>query len=525
MVAAENGALPGGKVGGIGDVIRDLPVALAARGWEPTVLTPAYGVFAGLPGAAQSARLQVPFGGAVECVGVFDVPGPDRRVRHRVLEHPLFCMQGPGRIYCDDGPDRPFYSDGGKFALLCAAAAELAASRTERPQVMHLHDWHAGLFFALRRFAPRYAALRSVRAVLSVHNLAFQGTRPLQRSGSSLEAWFPRLSYQKRMIVDPRHRDCVNPLAAAIRMADKVHTVSPTYAHEILRPSAPEAGFVGGEGLEADLTAAAARHRLVGILNGCAYPATTSRRPGWKKLVKTLEAALVPWVARSEAVPAAHYVADKRLAGLPAQRPTTVLTSVGRVTDQKVRLFRERVDAERSALDAVLELLGDGGVLIMLGSGEPAYERFFCETAARHANFVFLRGYSDALAESLYAAGDLFLMPSSFEPCGISQMLAMRAGQPCVVHAVGGLKDTVDPGCGFLFDGAGPAQQARSFVAAVQRALTVQRTGGAAWQKMRRAAAAKRFTWEAAAARLERELYGAARRDVAGAVRVEQEWT
>lgn len=525
MVAAENGALPGGKVGGIGDVMRDLPVALAARGWDPTVLTPAYGVLAGLPGAVESGRLHVPFGGAVERAGIFDVPGPDRRVRHRVLEHPLFCVQGPGRIYCDDGPNRPFYSDAGKFALLCAAAAELAVSGTDHPQVLHLHDWHAALFFALRRFDPRYAALRSVRAVFSVHNLAFQGTRPLRHTGSSLQAWFPTLRYQKRMVVDPRHPDCVNPLAAAIRLADKVHTVSPTYAAEILRPSVPQAGFVGGEGLEADLAAAAARHRLVGILNGCAYPSAGARRPAWKKLVKTLGAALLPWVAQSESMPAAHYVADKRLAGLPAQRPSTVLTSVGRVTDQKVRLFRERVDGERSALDAVLELLGKNGVLIVLGSGEPAYERFFCETAARHANFVFLRGYSDALAESLYAAGDLFLMPSSFEPCGISQMLAMRAGQPCVVHAVGGLKDTVDPTCGFLFDGAGPVQQARSFVAAVRRAITLQQAGGAVWQKMRRAAAAKRFTWEATAARLERELYDAARRDVAGSVPVEKEWT
>jgi starch synthase len=509
MVAAENGALPQGKVGGVGDVLRDLPPALAARGWEVTVLTPSYGLFAGLPGATRAGALEVPFGGGIEEVDVYDIPAQAEGVGYRVFEHPAFSPQGAGRIYCDDGPDEPFYTDAGKFALFAAATAALLLAEPQRPRVVHLHDWHTGLFFALRRFDPRCRALQGLRAVYSIHNLAFQGTRPLLKTPSSLHAWFPGLRYSKRAIADPRYADCVNPMAAAIRLADKVHTVSPSYAEEIQRPSDPASGFIGGEGLERDIEAAAAQGRLVGILNGCVYPPRPAKRPGWESVLEALRGELDAWLARSGAVSGAHFLADKRLAQLPDTRPPAVLTSIGRVTAQKMRLFRERVGG-RSALDAILESLGERGMLLMLGNGDPDYEAFLCERMARHGNFLFLAGYSERLAEVLYAAGDLFLMPSSFEPCGISQMLAMRAGQPCVVHAVGGLKDTVDSACGFPFDGADPARQAQRFVAAVERALALLRGDTAGWGRIKEAAAARRFGWDVSAARLDEQVYAVA---------------
>jgi starch synthase len=132
--------------------------------------------------------------------------------------------------------------------------------------------------------------------------------------------------------------------------------------------------------------------------------------------------------------------------------------------------------------------------------------------SVRYRNLLFLQGYSDRLAELLYSSGDLFLMPSSYEPCGISQMLAMRAGQPCVVHAVGGLRDTVTHERGFPFSGDTPTRQATSFVAAVEGALSLRATDDKAWRQIARAAAAARFEWGSSAARYVSELYGVERR-------------
>jgi len=146
--------------------------------------------------------------------------------------------------------------------------------------------------------------------------------------------------------------------------------------------------------------------------------------------------------------------------------------------------------------------------MLMVGSGDSDYEQFLCESAAIYDNFVFLRGFSDRIADSLYRQGDLFFMPSSFEPCGISQMLALRAGQPCLVHWVGGLRDTiVDNRTGFVFTGKNPTEQADALVATLQRAITQHRKQSAKWRNMRKAAAAARFTWSDSIDAYLRQLY------------------
>jgi len=144
----------------------------------------------------------------------------------------------------------------------------------------------------------------------------------------------------------------------------------------------------------------------------------------------------------------------------------------------------------------------------MLGSGDPDFERFFAGIAARRRNFLFLNGYSDPLANLLYASGDLFLMPSSFEPCGISQMLAMRSNQPCVAHAVGGLKDTVTDGNGFPFNGRGVSEQAQRFVSTTAAALDLRRTNPGRWKTLSAAAAAERFDWQVSATQYLDRVYG-----------------
>ncbi len=499
MVAAENGALPGGKVGGIGDVVREIPGALAQRNCTVSVVTPAYGVFDSLDGARQLQVLRVKFAGRTESLKLFQLDQIDGdRVHHYVIEHPLFSSCGAGRIYCDDPPGQPFKTDASKFALFCLGVAEAIKKGVfTELEVLHLHDWHAAFLCILRRYDTSYRSLQDLRCVYSIHNLAVQGVRPFSNDDSSLEQWYPGLVYERKQLADPRWTDCVNPMASAIRLADAVHTVSPSYAEEILLAGDLDHGKHGGEGLDQDLRNASDEKRLFGILNGCDYSQKpVSALADWPSLLQRMRELVLLWASRDTALTSSHFIAHHSLDLLNDKRPKMLLTSIGRITDQKVGLMRQPTSQGQAALHAALEIVDDEGMLIMVGTGDPDYEQFLSETAAIYRNFVYLRGFSEELAEALYQQGDLFFMPSSFEPCGISQMLALRAGQPCLVHHVGGLRDTVKDGnTGFAFTGDNPTAQADALVSTVQRALNQFQKKSSQWKTMRKASAAARFEW------------------------------
>ncbi len=512
MAAAENAALPAGKVGGVGDVIRDLPPALATHGANVSVLIPEYGLFRNVDGAQHQGAISVPFAGQNMQVDVLSLPSPFAGVDYIAFEHPRFLPHG-AMIYNDDGHDRPFATDAGKFALFSVCVARYVLGLDEAPDVVHLHDWHAALYLLLREFHPEFSALKSVHAAFTIHNLALQGIRPLDGDESSLAAWFPDLVCEWEQVKDPRYSDCINPMAVGIRMADFVNTVSPSYAGEIVKANRPAQGFRGGEGLEMDLRSAATQGKLAGILNGTTYPQRSYRRSSFSRLVTKILRDVDRWLAAGRGRVELHKLARERLTALPSRKPQHLLTSIGRLTDQKAALFFEGTSRGKPALDEILEALGSDGLLILLGSGDAALETELGELSRKHDNLVFLCGYFDGIADALYTAGDLFLMPSSFEPCGISQMLAMRAGQPCVVHAVGGLRDTVRNDIdGFTFAGTTPIEQADGFVATVDRALDCKREDRAAWRKIRNAASAARFTWDVAAKQYAETVYGNRRR-------------
>ena len=135
-------------MGGVGVVIRDLPLALAERGCKVTVLIPAYGVFADEPGATRVATFEVPFGDTTEPVALFELPSGSGKQRQLVLDHARFAPREPGAIYCNDEADGPFATDAAKFAFFCAAAAAaLTSGALPRPDVIHVHDWPGALFF------------------------------------------------------------------------------------------------------------------------------------------------------------------------------------------------------------------------------------------------------------------------------------------------------------------------------------------------------------------------------------------
>jgi len=528
MVAAENDALPGAKVGGMGDVLRDVPAALSAEGVEVTVVLPSYGFLSRLPGAAALGNLTVRFGQGHRRVEAFTLPDPTApAVRLVILHDPLFAPCGEGRIYCDDPSDAPFATDASKYALFGAALAELLGSEMlPRQDVLHLHDWHSAFVAILRSFDPQHERLRDARLVYSIHNLALQGIRPFEGHASSLMRWYPWLTGNRALLADPRWPDCVNPTAAAIRLADRVHAVSPNYAREIVEPNDAGRGFHGGEGLEADLSEAAATGRLIGILNGIAYPDTAvptrGSRPGhepsvpvrgdagttWRRWMRSVAEALLATLGYEGQLRAVDYIAHQRaLDWSVSPRPKHVLTSVGRLVAQKAALLLTPLEDGRAALEHLLDRHADDGVLVLVGAGDPALERAVQGIAARCPNLLFINRYAADIADSLYQRGDLFLMPSSFEPCGTSQMLAMRAGQPCLVHAVGGLVDTVGDGVdGFHFSGTSRSAQAEAMIAGLDAALH-KRSDDTGWRQIVDTAAQRRFDWQTSARRYLTELY------------------
>ncbi|MFT5812651.1 MAG: starch synthase [Psychroserpens sp.] len=506
MAAAENDALPRGKVGGIGDVVRDIPRALGKIGQEVDVVMPGYGSFSKLAVAKHIITLDVMFGGQIHTIDIFKMSLVDSsnisstKVTQWVIEHPLFAIGGEGKIYCDDPSNRPFASDASKFALFSAAVAKAIISDVfGKIDVIHLHDWHTAMVSVLRAYDPQYKALKAMKTVFTIHNIALQGIRPIDGDESSLMAWFPNLAFDENQINDPRYNNCYNPMRSGINLSDKVHAVSPTYAKEILLPSNKDSGYIGGEGLENDLRHASETGRLHGILNGCQYPDNTTDALKLKALIKLSEKEVIKWIADKPLVDNAHLIAITRLTQLAAKKhkkQALILTSVGRITDQKVRLFQQMMSNGETALEQLLRLLSDDGVFILLGSGDNELESFLSQVASKHNNFIFLQGYSEALSISMYSSGDLFLMPSSFEPCGISQMLAMRAGQPCLAHSVGGLSDTITNNeNGFTFNGENPQQQAENMLSCFHSVLALKQHTPTEWATISDNALKSRYLW------------------------------
>ncbi len=161
--------------------MRDLPAALADAGWQASVATPSYGMFHELPGANLIDRVEVMFRGIAQTVDVYEVPGSEPTVCNIAIEHPLFSPQGAGKVYCDDEPARPFATDANKFAFFCASAAAWIDKLPEAPDVVHLQDWHTGVYCVLREYADAYERLRKIRTIFTIHNLSYQAIRLIAR--------------------------------------------------------------------------------------------------------------------------------------------------------------------------------------------------------------------------------------------------------------------------------------------------------------------------------------------------------
>ncbi len=503
MVSAENDALAGCKVGGIGDVVRDIPPALAQYGWKVMVVTPSYGFLhkQGLSRLEGSAMFS--FGSKAFKADLYVVSENIKdNIIHYVVDNaeifPPVKVDNRFQIYCHDPPEKPFATDATRYAFFCKAVAEfIIGDQFKNVDFIHLHDWHSAFLLILREFHSRYDYLKKLRTVYTIHNLSIQGTRPVSGDKSSLMQWYPELkTFDSEKLSDPVSPACINPMAIGIRLSDRVHTVSPTYAQEILKPSI-KPQYYGGEGLEKDLQIAFKEKRLFGILNGSNYSsAQKSKKMKKEDMFDFLSSDVLNWTATRETLASAHFIAYTRLKELSPEGKT-LLTSIGRIVEQKYFLLKTEISGGKTALESLLESIKNKGVYILLGTGAPEYEDFLLEISAGYKNFIFLNSYSDRSAETLYQNGDLFIMPSLFEPCGIAQMIAMSYGQLCVASEVGGLKDTVKNGInGFSFSGNTVSEKAENLVKTCIKAIDTKTDMPAEWRKLKASAKKSRFLWK-----------------------------
>lgn len=505
FVAAENDGIANCKAGGMGDVVRDVPRTISDFGDSVSVVTPSY------------SRLHIdqelisivkfPYRGDEHSAEVYKVQPKKEfpNLSHFVIHHPQIVSGNIAHIYFDD-PEQPFFTDANTFSLFCTAVAQAIVDDVFGPlDIVHLHDWHTSLILFLREFHPSFSRLKTLKMVYSIHNLSIQGIRPFADNQSSVEAFYPGLGeINYDLIRDPRYPDCINLMGTGINLADKIHTVSPSYKNDILRASDfPD--FIGGEGLEEFLLKANDENRLVGILNGANYKnINVAEHDAF--YVNAVEA-IFNWLQLSDKKYKADFLIQtgEKIVKLIREKPDFVCATVARLAEQKFYFYKQ----SPSLLEEILlELKKVNGVYFILGTGAPEYETLLREFSYRFDNLIFFNGQSEKVIDSIYYGSDLYLMPSLFEPCGISQMLAMRNGQPCFVHHTGGLIDTVeDMQTGFAFKGNTYEEKCRNMVDRFKEVLQIFQNNKNLWNSIAQNAKEVRFTWKKSVKEYYSKLY------------------
>ncbi|AIY11888.1 glycogen synthase [Cellulophaga baltica] len=493
FVAAENDAIPKCKAGGMGDVVRDVPRQISRKGDSAHIVVPAYsrlhreGTFL--------MHLNFQLRGQDYTAELYRVqPKKDfENLTHYVIHHPEIEPGDIAHIYHND-PTEPFFNDAVKYFIFCTAVAEAVNQNAFGDlDIVHLHDWHSSLLLFLRKYHPSYEKLKQLRFVYTIHNLAIQGIRPFGGNYSSIQNFFPEIPIDYDNLRDHRYWDCINLMAVGVRLADAVHTVSPSYKEDILVPSNPP-DFIGGESLEADLQNADLEGRLFGILNGSNYNNIRAAEKG--RLYRNIIRALFGWLQEESKKYKYDFLAHtgEKIMDYVEHKPDFIVSSVARLTEQKFYYIKHSPEAFIEILEKLAKV---NGVFMLLGTGAPEYEEMFREISYKHKNFIFTNGQSEDLIDSIYLESDLYFMPSLFEPCGISQMLAMRNGHPCLVHHTGGLKDTVQHlKTGFSFDGTTTDEKIRNMVDSFDLVLDIFLNDKPQWKKIKANAKKERFTWD-----------------------------
>ena len=464
MVASEG--VPFAKTGGLADVTSALSKALGRLGHRVTLVMPKYREVG--PMGEPSHDTSITLGGRPFPIGFIEQPLGDGATVVFVQCDELYDRDG---LYESGGRDHP--DNATRFGVLSCAALEYCLAREMRPDVIHAHDWQAGLVpvYARTRYIED-SRLSGVPTIFTIHNLAYQGVFPESAlvaldldstlfTVSGLEFWGQ-----------------TSLLKAGINFSDLVTTVSEAYAREILTP---EVGY-GFDGV-----VSARRDRLRGILNGIDTDVWDPARDP-----------LIPKPFTSADVTGKR--ASKRrlleLLHLPASKADLSRPVVGVIS----RLVHQKgFDLVAEVIDELPQL---GASFVVLGTGERQYEEMWQSAARRYPSVIGVRiGYDETLAHLIEAGSDMFLMPSRYEPCGLNQMYSMRYGTVPIVRATGGLDDAVTQydaadgsGTGFKFTEFESAAMLNSL------RLAVAVFGDAArWRALQAAGMARDFSWNLSA--------------------------
>ncbi|MGH7702370.1 MAG: glycogen synthase [Gemmatimonadales bacterium] len=459
---------PFARTGGLAEAVSSLASFQASSGLPTTVVMPLYRSVRGTARTLEPAgpAFTVQVGPRAESAQLYRLPAAATGPAVFFIEHPGYFDRAG--LYGEAGSDYP--DNARRFAFFCRAALQVLPRVAPGPQVVHAHDWHTALApVYLRTLLPGDPYYRRLAVVLSVHNAGFQGHFPFE---TLADVGLPDQLYDWRRM---EWYGRVNFLKGGLVFADAATTVSPTHAHE-LRTQA------GGFGLH-DIFIGL-RDRLVGITNGIDFEAWN---PATDPQIDARYSAQDPSPKRR------CKAALQRAFGLPVLSRTPLFGMTARLVAQK-------------GLDIILGgnmLLTFPAQFIFLGAGEERYEMALQDVVATGPDRVALElNFTDRLEHHLMAGADLFLMPSLYEPCGLTQMRAQRYGAIPVARRVGGLADTIEDGVtGFLFDEYTPD----SLESAVRRAID-QYEDQPAWQLLVHEAMTRDFGWARSAAKY-LELY------------------
>ncbi|MRN54522.1 glycogen synthase GlgA [Paenibacillus monticola] len=448
------------KTGGLADVIGALPKALKSAGVDVRVIIPKY---RGIPEKFTSqmehiTEVYVPLGWRNQYCGI------ERLVYEGI---PVYFVDN--EYYFGRDGIYGYMDDGERFAFYNRAVLECLEAIDFQPDVLHCHDWHAAVIPMLLQGHYRHNPFYSnIRTVFTIHNLLYQGVFPYEVLGELLglnSSYFGGVEYYGG----------INFMKGGIVYSDHVTTVSPTYAEEIRTP-------YYGYGLEGLLTSRA--DHLTGIVNGID---TKSYNPA-------TDPQIFSRYRSNLAKKTENKLGLQQELGLPVAPYIPMVAMVTRLVDSK------GLDLLTRVLDELLYY--DDVQFVMLGTGDEVYERWFREAALRYPTKLSAQIlFNDALSRKIYAASDLFLMPSKFEPCGISQLLALRYGSIPVVRETGGLNDTVHAydeetgtGNGFTFKD----YNAHDMMFTLRRALSFY-SKPEHWKKVTKNAFSGDYSWNVSA--------------------------
>lgn len=457
------------KSGGLADAVASLAKTLFSRGNRVSLVLPRY----------QSIDLE----GWTDLKIPLGVPLGDQEIwtgcHHRELGGVDLFALDHGELFRRPGiygpsPAEAYGDNLRRFSLLSRGALQLALALDLRPQIIHAHDWPTALVPVFHRLFYRETPLGGARTVFSIHNFGYQGWSPLARSRET------GLSPEERGRAGLEHNQEINLVKGALTTADALVAVSPRYAREIQTPAF-------GFGLHREITQQ--KEKLTGILNGI-------DREEWNPQHDT---ALPACYSRENRRGKALCKATLQIEfGLPPEPEVPLIGMVTRLTEQKGigALFgngTRQAGTERGALRRICEELPLQ--VILIGTGEAWCQEEIQRLSAELPNFSALIGYSETLAHRITAGSDFFLMPSTYEPCGLNQLYALRYGTIPVVTPTGGLADTVDSETGVLIRHYSP----EGIFAALQEACRIYQEPSRRLEDLRDAAMARDFGWDRSA--------------------------